>query len=78
MPSIKLSEIQAVSSSDLNQSRLNNLLNGYSSFDEVLKGSSDPIALSKKNGTPYNIIDGRHRVYLARKKGYSSVNVIFI
>lgn len=78
MPSVKLSDIQSVSSSDLRQSRLDNLLNGYSSFDQVLSNSSDPIALSKKCNIPYSIIDGRHRVYLARKKGYSSVNVVFI
>lgn len=78
MPSVKLSDIQSVSSSELRQSRLDNLLNGYSSFDQVLSNSSDPIALSKKGGAPYDIIDGRHRVYLARKKGYNSVDVVFI
>jgi len=78
MPSVKLSEIESVSSSELRQSRLDNLLNGYSSFDEVLNSRSDPVALSKKGNGHYTIIDGRHRIYLARKKGYSSVPAVFV
>lgn len=75
---VNLSDIQAVSKSDLIQNRLDMLLNGFSPFDEVLKSSSDPITLSRGNGIPYTIIDGRHRIYLARQKGYKSIKVFFL
>ncbi len=77
MPRIKLSDIEPVKKSDLKTSRLDTLLNGYNTFDEVLKSASDTIALSGKQA-PYTIIDGRHRIYLARQKGYSEVNAKFI
>jgi len=77
MPSVSLSDIESVSRSELKDSRLKALENGYAPFDKVLNSSSDPIAL-EKNSRPYKISDGRHRVYLARQKGYSSVNVRFV
>lgn len=77
MPSVSLSEIESVSRSDLSDSRLRTLENGYDSFDTVLNSSSDPVALDKSS-KPYRIVDGRHRVYLARQKGYSSVNARFV
>ena len=77
MPRVKLSDIESVNRSELNSKRLDTLLNGYNTFDEVLGGASDPIALSGKYA-PYTIIDGRHRIYLARQKGYASVNAKFV
>jgi len=77
MPSVSLSDIESVSRSDLRESRLRDLENGYDSFDKVLNSSSDPIALDNSS-RPYRITDGRHRVYLARQKGYSSVNARFV
>jgi hypothetical protein len=77
MSRVKLSEIESVSRSDLNSKRLDTLLNGFNTFDKVLESAGDPIALSGKSA-PYTIIDGRHRIYLAREKGYSSVNVRFV
>lgn len=71
---ISLRDIRNVSVSELSGSRLSTLENGYSSFEEVLESKSDPITLT--GSKPYDIIDGRHRVYLARKKGYSSINAI--
>lgn len=76
MQKISLSDIESVNRSDLSDNRLKTLENGYDSFETVLNSSSDPIALDKSS-KPYRIIDGRHRVYLARKKGYSSVNARF-
>ncbi len=76
MPTVSLSDIVSVSRSELSEDRLHDLENGHDPFDRVLNSSSDPITLDKKF-RPYRIIDGRHRVYLARKKGYSSVNVRF-
>lgn len=77
MKEISLSDIEDVSSGDLSQRRLDDLQNGYSSFDEVLNSSSDPITLDDSSGTPYSIVDGRHRIYLARKMGYSRVPAQF-
>lgn len=77
MPRVKLSDIETVSRNDLNSRRLDTLLNGYNTFDEVLEGASDTIALSGKSA-PYTIIDGRHRIYLARQKGYSSIDAQFV
>ncbi len=74
---VSLSDIESVDKRDLSESRLKTLLNGYNSFEEVLNSKSDPIALDRGSGKPYRIIDGRHRVYLARQKGYSSVPAIF-
>jgi len=77
MEQVRLSDIEDVSASDLSQSRLNDLETGHSSFDSVLNDSSDPITLDRSGGRPYEIVDGRHRIYLARKKGYSSVMAQF-
>ena len=77
MPSVSLADIESVSRSELSDKRLKTLENGYDSFDIVLNSSSDPVALDKSS-KPYRIVDGRHRVYLARQKGYSSVNARFV
>jgi hypothetical protein len=77
MSSVSLSDIESVSRSELSDSRLNDLEHGHSAFEKALNSSSDPIALDNKS-KPYKIIDGRHRIYLARKKGYSSVNARFV
>ena len=69
---VSLSSIESISRSDLRDSRLKMLENGHSSFDEVVKSRSDPITLDGSS-TPYQVIDGRHRIFLARKKGYTSV-----
>ena len=42
----------------------------------VLNSNSDPITLDKSK-KPYTILDGRHRIFLARQKGYKKVNVRF-
>ena len=73
---VSLSDIENISQSDLSTSKLNALVNGYDSFEFQLNSSSNPIALS--GSKPYTVIDGRHRVFMARKKGYSSVQVIFV
>lgn len=73
MEEVSLDDIEDVHESELSQSRLDDLRNGFSSFDDVLRGGSDPITLDESSGVPYGIIDGRHRVYLAREMGYTSV-----
>jgi hypothetical protein len=72
---VSISDIRSISKSELNERRLSDLQNGFSSFEEVLNSKSDPIVLDSSS-KPYDIIDGRHRVYLARDKGYSSITAI--
>jgi hypothetical protein len=72
---VKLSDIEYVDPSQLKESRLNTLLNGYEPFDKVLNSESDPIALDMSS-KPYRISDGRHRIHLARKKGYTEVRAV--
>jgi len=74
---VKLSEIEHVDRSELKDSRLETLENGYDPFETVLRSESDPIALDK-SVKPYTVTDGRHRIYLARQKGYSEVQAIFV
>ena len=76
MESINLSDIENVSRGDLSSSKLEALENGYDSFETQLNSSSNRIALDGSS-KPYRILDGRHRVYTARQKGYSSVPAIF-
>ncbi len=76
MTEIFLSDIEDINSEDLIDSRLYTLQNGYDSFDKVLNSNSDPITLDKSK-KPYTILDGRHRIFLARQKGYKKVNVRF-
>lgn len=77
-PLVSIEDIEEVPFSDLIQSRLDMLQNGYNSFEDVLASESDPIALDMSSGKPYRIIDGRHRIYLARKKGLKSIPVKFV
>ena len=74
--SVSLSDIEHISQSDLSTSKLDALVNSYDSFEYQLNSSSNPIALS--GSRPYRVIDGRHRVFMARQKGYDSVPAIFV
>ncbi len=76
MTEVLLSDIEDINGKDLIDSRLYTLQNGYDSFDKVLNSNSDPITLDKSK-KPYTILDGRHRIFLARQKGYKKVNVRF-
>jgi len=77
MRDVDLDDIEDVDRSDLSESRLQMLEDGYDDFDDVLSSSSDPITLDGDE-PPYEIIDGRHRIYLAREKGLSSVPAKFL
>lgn len=72
---VKLSDIEKVNLSDLKESRLKTLSNERDTFDKVLNSESEPIALDM-NSKPYRIIDGRHRVYLARQNKYTQVRAV--
>jgi hypothetical protein len=73
---VSLSDIRAVSLSELEQHKLNSLENGRDSFERILSSAGNPIALDR--GKPHDITDGRHRIYLARKKGLRTVPAIFV
>jgi len=75
---IALSDIESVSAGDLKSSRLRDLENGYHTFSYLFENNaslSDPIVVSKHR-RPYVIINGRHRIFLARQKGYRSVQCL--
>ena len=76
---IKLSQIESLDMvrDNLSKSRIERLLdeNGFLKFDELFENNtehSDPIVIDK-SASPYSIINGRHRIFIARGKGYSSV-----
>ncbi len=75
---VSLKDIEDINPDELNPNRLRQLENGFCSFEDLIYGKcSDPIALDKSI-KPYRVIDGRHRIYLARKKGYSKVKARLI
>ncbi len=70
---IYLNDVEFVNENSLSQTRLRQLENGFCSFEDLIYGNcSDPITLDS-SAKPYRIIDGRHRIYLARKKGYKKI-----
>ncbi|WP_414586995.1 hypothetical protein [Scytonema sp. PCC 10023] len=71
---VVLLDIEHLDRSKLSEKKLNDLQNRLS---EALFNSSEPIALDKRFGKPYRITNGRHRIYLAREKGYQMVPAIF-
>lgn len=77
MEQVRLSDIENVHRGDLESSKLHALENGYDSFETQLNSRNNPIALDR-SFRPYRIINGRHRVFLARQKGYSSVPAVFV
>lgn len=77
MEYVNLSDIEYVSKDELSDAKLKALENSYDSFETQLNSSSNPIALDKGRGKPYGILNGRHRVWLARHKGYDEVPAIF-
>jgi hypothetical protein len=66
---IKLSDIEHVNVRNLEDYKLEALKNG--------KASDYPITLKRSSGLPYQILDGRHRIYLARQQGKSIIAAIF-
>ena len=72
---VSLSDIEMVYKSELESKKLYALENSYDSFESQLNSKLDPIALDCTS-KPYKIINGRHRIYLARLKGYITINAI--
>jgi hypothetical protein len=77
MENIRLIDIENVYRADLETSKLHALENSYDSFEAQLNSRNNPIALDRSS-RPYKIINGRHRIFLARQKGYSSVHAVFV
>jgi hypothetical protein len=57
----KLSDIREVTIEELLPRKLEALRNG--------SAPDGPIFLKTSSGKPYEILDGRHRIYLAREQG---------
>jgi hypothetical protein len=72
---VKLSDIEELDLKDLEETKLHALENSYDSFEDQVNSRSNPIALDM-NSTPYKILDGRHRIFLSRQKGHTSVPAI--
>jgi len=72
---VNLNDIVDVRLSELDQKKLYSLENSYDSFEYQLNSSKNPIALDCSS-KPYKIINGRHRIYLARQKGYKTIKVV--
>lgn len=73
---VALADIENVERHELRDGRLQQLLAG--SLDDALSKSSEPIRIDKTYGKPYKIINGRHRIYLCRQKGYKSVPAVVV
>jgi hypothetical protein len=73
MENINLSDIRIVERTELELDKLYALEHSFDSFEYQLNSSIDPIALDSRSGKPYQIINGRHRIYLARQKGIKSI-----
>jgi hypothetical protein len=66
---VELSDIEQVDIDNLKEYKLKALEDG--------QGSDQPVTLQRAFGTPYRILDGNHRVYLARQQGNSQIEAIF-
>ena len=71
---ISLDDIEFVNRSELEDKKLYALEHSYDSFEKQLNSKLSPIAISC-DSKPYRITNGRHRIYLAREKGLSTVEV---
>jgi hypothetical protein len=72
---VKLSDIEELDLKDLEETKLHALENSYDSFEDQVNSRSNPIALDMTS-RPYKILDGRHRIFLSRQKGHTSVPAI--
>jgi hypothetical protein len=66
---VKLSDIEYVNVKYLKDYKLKALQDGNS--------PSGLITLQRASGTPYKILDGNHRIYIARENGKSLIEAIF-
>lgn len=74
---VNLHDIRDVSISELSNSKLHALDNSYDSFDYQVNNCNSENAVCLSGNIPYEIINGRHRVYLARKKGWKTIKARF-
>jgi hypothetical protein len=75
---VELNDIENVNYSDLESAKLQALENSYDSFDYQVNQCSDANAIALSKGSnPYEILNGRHRIYLARQKGWRTIRARF-
>ncbi len=76
---VVLDDIEQVRYSDISQRKLDALENSYDSFEYQVNNCSDDNAIALSGyGAPYTIINGRHRIYLARQKGWQTIRARFV
>ena len=66
---VKLSDIKHLDIKNLEDYKLKALEDGGI--------SKYPITLKRSSGIPYQVLEGRHRIYLARQQGKSIIAAIF-
>ncbi len=74
---VPLSDIRIPDLSELDKDKILNITKDVGTFEEQLNSKWNPIRLDRGAGKPYKIIDGRHRVWQAAKRGYRSVPAVF-
>ncbi|MCC3569174.1 MULTISPECIES: hypothetical protein [unclassified Microcoleus] len=73
---VKMSDIRVLNLSELNPAKIRAIENSSESLSSLLHDQDDPIVLYR--GTPpYELCDGRHRVYLAEQRGIKLVPAAF-
>ncbi|WP_414549982.1 hypothetical protein [Anabaena sp. CCY 0017] len=72
---VVLADIETVNKRELKDSKLQQLVG---CLDDALYKSSEPIRIDKTFGKPFKIINGRHRIYLCRQKGYKLVPAVVL
>lgn len=72
---VLLVDIEAINERKLNQEKLEQI---DRSFQDIIYKSEYPICIDRRFGRPFKIIDGRHRIYIARQKSLRLVPAIVI
>ncbi len=76
---VNLDEIEQHSESELIKSKILGVENSVDSLDTQINSKDSPIALdSGGKGGKLQIIDGRHRIFVARKNGYTKINALVL
>ena len=74
---IDLDDIRDVPKSELESAKLHALDNSSDSFEYQVNECSDANAVCLSGSKPYDIVNGRHRVFAARQKGWRKIRARF-
>ena len=73
---VKMSDIKVPNRSELNEAKIRGVETAYDSLDTQLNSKTDPVSL-RRDTFPYEVYTGRHRVYVAYQRGYTSIPATF-